>query len=63
MKFKLNQQFLFLLILKVPKVSENPINGQMLGTDFTNDGLKIPAIELAVVSEREVNSGILCPLQ
>lgn len=53
-KFKLKQQLLLLLTLKVPKVSENLINGQMLGTDFTNNGIKIQATELAVVFEEEV---------
>jgi len=34
----------------------------MFGTDFTNNGLKIQAIELAVVFEREViqSSYVLC---
>ena len=53
---------MFLLILKVPKVSESSIRAQMFGTDFTNNGLKIQAIELAVVFEREViqSSYVLC---
>lgn len=60
-KFKLNLNLnnIFCLcwfwrILKVPKVSKSSINGQIPGTDFTNNGLNTQTIELAVVFEREV---------
>lgn len=54
---------MFLLILKVPRPSENTINGQMLGTDFTNNCLKTQAIEfvvVVVVRERMQTYYILC---